>query len=131
MISVSPSSLSYKDENGDLPMPSALYDPKSVPNIPLCAKEGVKYKVGAEDGHGGLLLVDNKAGDSTLLLFVLLVCHDPDNPESICVDELFVNVMKELRESNLFTKDETTLRTMKMSLYGLQVVISIPLQLVS
>ena len=68
MISASPSSLSYKDENGDLPMQSALYDPESAPYVPLLAKEGVNYKVGGEDGRGGLL-VDNEAGDNTLLLF--------------------------------------------------------------
>ena len=43
----------------------------------------------------------------TTRLVTTLYCYfDLDNPESICVDESFVNVMKELREANLFTNDD-------------------------
>ena len=53
-----PSSLSYQDEDGDIPIISAVVSKESVQYIPLLAKGGVKHNVGGDDARGGLLLGD-------------------------------------------------------------------------
>ena len=106
MISASPSSLSYVDEDDQLPIQSAMYDNNSLIYVSLLAKEGVKHKVGGEDGRGGLLVVDpfDTNGDTTLHLLVRL--GSEDNPERDLYDKACVDIMKELNEANLLTKDD-------------------------
>ena len=50
-----PSCLSYKDEDGWLPIYSAVHFKESVHYVPLLAKEGVKHNVGGDDARGGLI----------------------------------------------------------------------------
>ena len=108
MISASPSSLNYTDEfeyqeedeyeyeTYNLPIHSAMYHLESIRYVPLLAKEGVKHKVGGEDGRGGLF-VEGRNGFKTLQLFFT------SNTEC---DKAFVDVMKELKDANLFTKGD-------------------------
>ena len=103
MISASPSSLSYTDEDGEIPIHSACYNIDSIPYVSLLAKEGVKYKVGGEDGRGGLL-VDNVNGDNSLHLLGI-ECHD-DYPDREQYDEACVNLMEKLEAANFLTKND-------------------------
>ena len=110
MISASPSSLNYTDEfeyedvdddedfirTYNLPIHKAMYRLESIRYVPLLAKEGVKHKVGGEDGRGGLF-VEGRNGFKTLQLFFT------SNTEC---DKAFVDVMKELKDANLFTKGD-------------------------
>ena len=51
-----PSTLSYEDDDGQIPIQSAAgFD--GFEYVPVLAKEGMKHKVGGEDARGGLLLV--------------------------------------------------------------------------
>jgi hypothetical protein len=90
-----PSSLSCKDENGYLPIDSAVMSKESVHYVPLLAKEGVKHNVDGDNGRGGLL-----AGYRNVLR--LLVTIDGDGTH----DAVYLNAMKELRESNLLRKKD-------------------------
>ena len=83
MISASPSSLSYMDEDDCLPILTAAFYPDSVRYVPFLAKEGVKYKVGGEDGRGGLL-VHNP------------VYNTMNTLQSLAYGKVYVDVMKEL-----------------------------------
>jgi hypothetical protein len=49
-----PSSLSYQDEDGWLPIYTASQSKESLQCVPLLAKEGVKHNVGGDDARGGL-----------------------------------------------------------------------------
>ena len=100
MIDNVPLSLSNEDENGTLPIELALLYKESVHYIPLLAKEGVKHKVGGENSRGGLL-----AHSNMLRQLVAIGGDDGD-------DTSYLNVMKELRESNL-------LRQKDIKYYGL------------
>ena len=103
MISASPSSLIYKDEHSHLPILAALYDPESARYVPFLAKEGVKYNVGGEDGLGGLLAQDE---DDESAIKQILRNRQDGNDDKNMFDKACVDVMKELREANLFTKKD-------------------------
>ena len=71
---------------------SALYGPHDGARyIPLLAKEGVKHKLGGEDGRGGLLVV-NKDGDITLH-FLGRALKSKDNSKRALYDKACVDVM--------------------------------------
>jgi hypothetical protein len=89
-----PPSLSCKDENGTLPIELALLYKESVHYIPLLAKEGVKHKVGGDNGRGGLV------GDHDVLHE--LVSYTGDDTH----DTIYLSIMKKLRESNLLRKKD-------------------------
>jgi hypothetical protein len=96
MIGNVPSSMSYEDECGDLPIRVAVHHKESVQYVPLLAKEGVKRKVlGGDDARGGLLVANRN-----VLRF--LVSKTGDNTH----DAVYLNVMKKLRESNLLRKKD-------------------------
>ena len=105
MISASPSSLIYTDEGDQLPIQSAVYHPDRIHYIPFLAKEGVKHKVGGEDGRGGLL-VDNPLFNSFNTLQGLGVISSNNITLGDKYDKAYVDVMKELKEANLLTKDD-------------------------
>jgi hypothetical protein len=90
-----PSSLSHENKDGSLPINSAVEYKESVGYVPLLAKEGVKHKVGGENGRGGLLVFDQ----NMLHVLHLLVSNRGD-------DAVYLNVMKKLRESNLLRKKD-------------------------
>ena len=89
-----PSCLSYDDICGYLPIRSAALSKESVQYIPLLAKEGIKHKVGGDNGRGGLL-----ANNNVLQLLTFNTGDDGDQT-------VYLNVMKELRESNLLRKKD-------------------------
>jgi hypothetical protein len=89
-----PSSLSYEDEYGTLPILSAVRYKKSVHYVPLLAKEGVKHNVGGDDARGGLLCDDN--------VLELLACQG----SHIDADPLYLDIMKKLRESKLLLRED-------------------------
>ena len=107
MISASPSSLSYKNDIERLPIQTALCRPNSVRYISLLAREGVKHKVGGKDGRGGLLVVDPGSTPVSLnTLQGLVNLRFIDNAESDLYDKACVNAMKELKNANIFAKDD-------------------------
>lgn len=56
LVDIFPSSLSYRDGKGRLPVQCAVYDEKSSASfIPLLAEKGQKLNVGGKDMRGGLL----------------------------------------------------------------------------
>ena len=89
-----PSCLSYDDICGYLPIRSAALSKESVQYIPLLAKEGIKHKVGGDNGRGGLL-----ANNNVLQLLTFNTGNDGD-------ETVYLNVTKELRESNLLRKKD-------------------------
>ena len=103
MITAFPSSLSYQDDEGCLPIHSAIYYDDGVGYIPMLAKEGVKHNVGGDDGRGGLL-VDSHI-EPTQSFNVLQVIGVLTRGPSFS-DARYLHVMKELRESNLLLKKD-------------------------
>ena len=107
MIDAEPSSLSYKNEKGQLPVQRALWDKSSIAYIPLLAIEGVRHNVGGGDKRGGLLAEYPSSGNYRRNLLQGLVninTRVPSNPEPD--DIACLNVIKELKESNLFLKQD-------------------------
>ena len=103
MIELVPSSLSYKNEKGQLPIQRAVR--RSVAYIPLLAIEGVRYNVGGAGKRGGLLVEDLFCDNARRNVLQLLASiHAHSNPEPF--DTTCLNVIKELKESNLFLKQD-------------------------
>ena len=90
-----PSSLSYEDDEGCLPIFSASQSKESVQYVPLLAKEGVKHNVGGDDVRGGLLEND----DVLTELAYMGYCSETADP-------LYLDVMKKLRESKLLLRED-------------------------
>jgi hypothetical protein len=90
-----PSSLFYKNRFNRLPIFSASESNEGVHYVPLLAKEGVKHNVGGDDSRGGLL------GDHNVLQQV--ACFG-DISET--ADQLYLDVMKKLRESKLLLRED-------------------------
>ncbi|GFH58201.1 hypothetical protein CTEN210_14677 [Chaetoceros tenuissimus] len=102
-----PSTLSHEDEDGRLPIQSAVcaelkdgfYTEQAHEYIPLLAKEGMKYDVGGSGLlRGGLLSIDPGTASGLKSLQMLCYMDVDDNDDS--------NVFEELRELDLFTKDD-------------------------
>jgi hypothetical protein len=94
-----PLSLSYINEYGDVPIYTTVIYKESVGYVPLLAKEGVKHKVGGDNGRGGLLVVPNNNVGNVLHQLLLNTVDDYD-------DTSYLNAMKKLRESNLLRKKD-------------------------
>ena len=105
MISASPSSLSYENEIGDLPICTAALSMATVRYVPFLAKEGVKHKVGGDDGRGGLL-VQGEDGWNTFELLAIRFLPIGKRPEHVQMDKAYADVMKELKDASLLTKDD-------------------------
>jgi hypothetical protein len=104
MIDAVPSSLCYKNEKGQLPVQRAVWGQSSIPYIPLLAIEGVRHNVGGADKRGGLLVEDPFDDHRQNVLQLLGSMQVPSNPEPY--DMACLNVIKELKESNLFLKQD-------------------------
>jgi hypothetical protein len=89
-----PSSLSYEDDDGCLPIESAVMYKEGVHYVPLLAKEGAKHNVDGDDARGGLL-----GGYNVLTRLA-------SNGGRIDVDPLYLDVMKKLRESKLLLRED-------------------------
>ena len=99
MITAVPSSLSYEDEDGRLPIHSAVWNSKSEQYVTLLAREGLKYNVGGDDKRGGLLSQDTD-GLNTLHLLANRSYSDEMGDESC------LRVLIELRELKLLRKQD-------------------------
>ena len=91
-----PSSLSYENEDCNIPISSSLQFEESVHYVPLLAKEGVKHNVGGDDARGGLLL---GGGHNVLEDLAFHGSHIDDDP-------LYLDVMKKLRECKLLLRED-------------------------
>jgi hypothetical protein len=89
-----PSSLSYEDGYGEIPINSAVMYKESVHYVPLLAKEGVKHNVGGDDARGGLL-----SGCNVLPALAFAGGH-------IDADPIYLDVMKKLKESKLLLRED-------------------------
>lgn len=89
-----PSTLSYEDEDGDIPIQAVAGQAVSK-YVPLLATEGIKHKVGGEDARGGLLSYDSNRMNALESL-----CHFCSD------DEERVNVFKMLRQLGLLRKND-------------------------
>ena len=99
-----PSTLSYRDDyRGRIPIQWAALSRNGYGYVPILAKEGVKHKVGGEDGRGGLLNVDRheNRGLNTLQWLVAACIGDEEEQDAKKVD-----VLKELRKSGLLKKKD-------------------------
>jgi hypothetical protein len=91
-----PSSLSYEDEDGEIPIYLAVQYTESFQYVPLLAKEGVKHNVGGDDARGGLLLGDYNV---VRLLTCMGNCNETDDP-------VYLDGMKKLRKSKLLLRED-------------------------
>ena len=71
MIAAVPLSLSYTNDEGQLPIQSAVWGNRSVGYIPLLVKEGMTHQVGGHDNRGGLLVGDPHDSDRINVLQLL------------------------------------------------------------
>ena len=95
IIDIVPSSLSYENEYGEIPISSASQSKESVQYVPLLAKEEVQHKVGGDDARGGPL------GDENVLIELAYM-----DESSETADPLYLNAMKKLRESKLLLRED-------------------------
>jgi hypothetical protein len=109
MITAFPSSLSYQNStlSGDsrralIPVHSAVLYRDSFPYIPLLANEGDTYKVGGDDGRGGLLVSSQVDGESTRISALQFLCFWSCDDTGMAR----LNVIKELRRLNLILKED-------------------------
>ena len=104
MIAAVPLSLSYTNDEGQLPIQSAVWGNRSVGYIPLLVKEGMTHQVGGHDNRGGLLVGDPRANGRKNVLQLLAAMRDDTNP--VPTDTAHLKTMMELRESNLLQKED-------------------------
>ena len=102
LINEFPSSLEYKNDEGQLPIQSTVWH--RVRYLPLLAEQGIKYNVGGNDKRGGLLLEDPTASHNMNALQLLVNLTNIRNP--IPCDNAFLNIMKYLRDMNLLVKND-------------------------
>ncbi|GFH61983.1 hypothetical protein CTEN210_18459 [Chaetoceros tenuissimus] len=105
-----PSTLSFPNGSGSIPIQSAATTCDGYEYVPILAKEGVKHKVGGEDARGGLLMLVpyENLGWNTLQWFV----NVSDDDE---FDTKKVHVLKELRKLDLLVKVD--IQEQKLFLY--------------
>ena len=93
LVQGNPDALSFKNEEDQLPIQSAVWNQHAVKYIPILAKEGIKHEVGGRGMRGGLLLVDP-------------VDEDDLNTLQSLADTASLEVMKELRKEKLLLKKD-------------------------
>eukprot|EP00979_Chaetoceros_neogracilis_P013203 scaffold3725_cov203-Chaetoceros_neogracile.AAC.2 len=104
-----PSSLFYRNHNGQLPVQSSVRRTHSVKYLPILAKEGIKHNVGGNGMRGGLLLLrPNKAGQNRNTLQVLANIKNSTNPNfrPNFRDTVYLDAMKVLRNDDLLVKKD-------------------------
>jgi hypothetical protein len=110
-----PSALSNKDEDGLIPIQSITWDYSdegfkeiAIPFIPLLAEEGLKYNIGGDGMRGGLLCAheDSDCVLQEITSIRLPAGHSKDYRRNRHIDNLCLGVIKELREKNLFFKED-------------------------
>jgi hypothetical protein len=85
---------------------------KSIPYIPMLAREGVWYNVGGSDGRGGLLL--KYRGMNALQQSAFWACYD------MTADKAYFILFEEFRKANLFKKEILSLCCIHVILRHLQ-----------
>ena len=104
LINEFPSSLECKNDEGQLPIQSAVWTNAGLRYVPLLAEQGVKYNVGGDDKRGGLLVEDPTDSDNLNVLQLLVNLTDTNNPTP--ADTAHLNIMKDLRDMNLLVKND-------------------------
>lgn len=124
MITAVPSSLIVTNDDGKLPIYSALWGGiNSLQYIPLLAREGVEYEVGGENGRGGLLVdtvinpgdfvestccerSSNSDSKNTTIRLNVLQCLTTLQNETMECDQVYLDTLTKLRQLNLFQKED-------------------------
>jgi hypothetical protein len=101
LVQCVPTSLSYEDEDGDLPIQCAVYHSGGVPFIPMLIEEGMKHNVGGEEMRGGLLYKSLIVSQSVLGMLSLISYGTDYNS-----DVRYLNVIKRLREMGFIEKED-------------------------
>ena len=102
-----PDALSFEDEDGLLPIQSAVWEKDAVKYIPILAKVGIKHEVGGRGMRGGLLVPDPTDTDAKSPLQCLAVaCEGWYDEDPIPYDTARLEVMKELRKENMLLKED-------------------------
>jgi len=104
MIAAVSLSLSHPNDEGQLPIQSAVWGDHSVGYLPLLAKEEITHQVGGHDNRGGLLVGDPHDSDRRNVLQLLAAMWNYTIP--VATDTAHLNTMKELRQSNLLRKED-------------------------
>jgi hypothetical protein len=99
LVQCVPTSLSYEDEDGDLPIQNAVHHSGGVPFIPMLIEEGMKHNVGGEEMRGGLLCESLVVEQSVLGM----LSYDTDDNSDVrgCLDAI-----KRLREMGFIEKED-------------------------
>ena len=119
LINAVPSSLSDADDEGYLPIHSAVWCPNSCHYVRLLAEEGLKQKVGGKGNRGGLLLhiedpfLKNR-GQNVLQSLANLKCggenknddNDSKEEDVVLCDTMYLNALQDLRQSNLLVSED-------------------------
>ena len=101
LVQCVPTSLSYEDEDGDLPIQCAVYHSGGVPFIPMLIEEGMKHNVGGEEMRGGLLYKSLIVSQSVLGMLSLISYGTDYNS-----DVRYLDVIKRLREMGFIEKED-------------------------
>ncbi|GFH44072.1 hypothetical protein CTEN210_00546 [Chaetoceros tenuissimus] len=96
-----PSTLSYEDVNGLIPIQKAAFGHGGFKYVPIMAKKGTENKVGGEDARGGLLLIDPSDRDEWNTL-QMLSNYGAENDS----EEDAIHMLKELRKAGLLLKKD-------------------------
>jgi len=104
IITLVPSCLSYKDDNGRLPIHTAARYTSTARYVPLLADEGIKYKVGGYGKRGGLLV---KAGAIDCGANAMqLVSNLSSRTQAESTDTVYFDVLKELKHLGLLVRED-------------------------
>ena len=104
LAEITPDALSFKNEEGQLPIQSAVWNTDSIKYLHILAKEGVKHEVGGRGMRGGLLVTDPQDEDDCNTLQLIVSKGIPGIP--IPYDTTSLDAMKELRKDNLLLKKD-------------------------
>ncbi|GFH44098.1 hypothetical protein CTEN210_00572 [Chaetoceros tenuissimus] len=96
-----PSTLSYEDEDGRIPIQEAALG-NGPQYVPVLAKQGIKHKLGGKNTRGGLMIANAADDDGwNTLQWLVAVLADDDEEDAKKVD-----VLKQLQKSGLFVKKD-------------------------
>jgi len=99
-----PDALSFKNEEDQLPIQSAVWDKNAVKYVPILAKVGIKLEVSGRGMRGGLLVPYPKGKHNKSTLQVIVNIRSSSDP--IPHDTAYLDVMKELRKDKLLLKKD-------------------------
>jgi len=106
LIQAFPAALSHTNDQGQLPIHSAAWNNHSMPFVTLLVEEGVKLNVGGEGNRGGLLVEDPYSNHNPKHNVLQLLVNAKSDEDPATCDLTYLQVLKELRESNLLRKED-------------------------